>query len=173
MGESIHICGASEEELILAPRESGSGVESLRIVGDGSKIFCLGQYYIQAWSTLTGEVLGEVEIEQRSEFGSLVIEGSKVWACYPSEDYQGWDFEIPGSSPTQLLNIPPTKLHPSGFMLWDWDQSKVQDVVTGRVVFQLPKTFEKPVDVQWDNQNLFICFKSTKMLILDFSYFLA
>ena len=58
-------------------------------------------------------------------------------------------------------------------MLWDWDQSKVQDVVTGRVVFQLPKTFGEPIDVQWNDQHLVICFGPTKVLILDFSYFLA
>ena len=173
VGKQIQIHGAREDELILELRESDSGVESLRIVGDGCKIFSLGQYHIQAWSTLTGEVLGEVEIEDRDGIGSLVIDGSKVWAYYPGEGYQGWDFGILGSLPTHLLNIPPSKLHPSGSMLWDWDQSKVQDVVTGRVVFQLPKTFEKPIDVQWDNQSLFICYGPTKVLILDFSYFLA
>ena len=173
VGEKIHIHGASEEELILAPRKSESGFDSLRILGDGSKIFCLGEYYIQAWSTLTGEVLGEVEIEDRVDIGSLVIDGSKVWACYPESDYQGWDFGIPGLSPTQLPNTPPSKLHPNGSMLWDWDQSKVQDVVTGRVVFQLHKTFWEPIDVQWNDEHLVICFGPTEVLILDFGYFLA
>ena len=171
--KEIHIHGVSEEELILELRGSDSGVESLRIVGDGSKIFCLGQYHIQAWSTLTGEVLGEVEIEDRDGIGSLVIDGSKVWACYPESDYQGWDFGIPGSLPLQLPNTPPSKLHPNGSMLWDWDQSKVQDVATGRVVFQPPKSLGKPIDVQWNDEHLVICFGPTEVLILDFSYFLA
>ena len=173
VGKKIHIHGASEEELILEPRKSTSDVESLKIVGDGSKIFCLGEYYIQAWSTMTGEILGEARIGCRDDIGSLVIDGSKVWACYPKSYYQGWDFGTPGSSPIQLSNIPPRKLHPSGSMLWDWNQSKVQDVVTGKVVFQLPRTFRRPIDVQWNDQHLAICFGPTKVLILDFSYFLA
>jgi WD40 repeat protein len=43
VGKKIHIYGASEEELILVPRESESGIESLKIGGDGSIIFCLGE----------------------------------------------------------------------------------------------------------------------------------
>jgi WD40 repeat protein len=171
--KTIHIYGTSEEELILAPRESKSEIEGLKIGGDGSTIFCLGERYIQAWSIMTGEVLGEVEIEYSKYKRNLVVDGLRVWAFNSDAKDQRWDFGIPGSSPTQLPNIPPSKLHPNGSMLWDLDQSKVQDVVTGRVVFQLPKTFGKPIDVQWNDQHLVICFGPTKVLILDFSYFLA
>jgi hypothetical protein len=72
-----------------------------------------------------------------------------------------------------LPNISPSKLHPNGTLLWDLAQSKVQDVVTGRVVFQLPKSFGKPIDVQWNDQNLVICFGPTEVLILDFTHVLA
>ena len=171
--EKIHIYGTSEEELILVPNKSEIGVESLRITGDGSKIFCLGSKYIRAWSIITGEVLGEVEIIYSHYGGSLVIDGPKVWACYPQSKYWGWDFGDSGSSPVKLLGLPPSKLHPSGTLIWDWAHSKVQDVVTGRVIFQLPKTFKEPIDVQWGNQYLVFCFGPTEVLILDFSHILA
>ena len=174
MGENIHIHGASEEKLILTPRESEFGVEYIRIGGDGSIVFCLlGYEYIQAWSIMTGEVLSEVGIKFVSPRRLLAIDDSRVWVCNSRLEYQGWDFGIPGSLPIQLCNIPPSKLHSDDTLKWDYIQSKVQDVVTGRVVFQLPKSLEKPIDAQWNDQNLFICFGPTRVLILDFAQVLA
>ena len=171
--KKIHIHGTSEEELILAPRESRSGIESLKIGGDGSIIFCLGDKYIQAWSIVTGEVLGELEIESSGSVGSLVTDGLRVWACYIESEYWGWDFGIPGSPPVQLPSISPRKLHPNGNLLWDIAHSRVQDVVTGRVVFQLSTTHRRPIDVQWDDEHLVICLGPTDVLILDFTHVLA
>ena len=171
--EEIHIYGASEGELILVPRGSGSGIESLKIGGDGSKIFCLGSHWIQAWSIVTGELLSEVRIEGSNEYGSLIMDGSRVWAYYTQSEYQGWDFGIPGSSPVQLPNTPPSKLHLNGTLLWNWAQFNVQEVATERVAFQLPQRFRNPIDVQWDDQYLVICFGPTEVLILDFAHVLA
>jgi hypothetical protein len=170
--KKIHIYGASEEEIILSVKESRFPIEDLRIGVDGSIVFCLGATCIQAWTIMTGELLGEVEIIL-SGTRSLVIDDLKVWTCFPQLADQGWDFGSPGSSPVQLFNIFPTKLHPNGTLQWDCIQSKVQNAITGRVVFQLPKSLGMPIDVQWNNQNLFICFGPTEVLILDFTYILA
>ena len=138
-----------------------------------SIIFCLGPEYLQAWSIMTGDAFGEVKIKHNRSHGSLFIDGLRIRACYPKSEYRGWDFGTPGLSPIQLPNLSPSKLHPNGTLLWNWAQSKVQDVVTGRVVFQLPKSFRKPIDVQWNGQNLVICFGPTEVLILDFTDVLA
>ena len=173
VGTKIHISGVSEEELILAPSESGSAIQGLRIGDDGSTIFCLGETYIQAWSIMTGEVLGKVKVEFSVHKRNLVVDGLRVWACNSKSKDQRWDFGVPGSPPIQLPNISPSKLHPNGALLWNLAESKVQDVVTGGVVFQLPKSLGKPIDVQWNDQNLVICFGSTEVLILDFTHVLA
>ena len=64
--------------------------------------------------------------------------------------------------------MPPNKLHPNGVMLWDTSLSRIKNTATGRVVFQLPKRYGEPVDVQWNGQYLIVCFAPTKVVILDF-----
>ena len=171
--EKIYIYGAGKGEIILSARESWQPMNDLRIGGDGSIIFCLGGTYIQAWSIVTGEFLGEVEIKLSGGSRCLVIDDLRVWACHSNSGERGWDFGSPGSSPIQLSNKSPTKLHPDGTLQWDWFQFKVQSVITGKVVFQLPKSLGRPIDVQWNNQTLFICFGPTEVLIFDFTHILA
>jgi hypothetical protein len=40
---------------------SEENVLDLRISGDGSKIFCINEEFIQAWDMWTGEAVGRVE----------------------------------------------------------------------------------------------------------------
>ena len=138
-------------------------------------IFCLGPKYLQAWSIMTGDALGEVEIKFNERTGYLFTDGLRVWACYPQPVYQGWDFGTPGLLPIQLPNLSPSKFYPNanGTLSRNWVQFKVQHVVTGRVLFQLPKSFKKPIDAQWNGQNLVICFGPTEVLILDFAHALV
>jgi hypothetical protein len=96
--------------------------------------------------------------------GSLIVDGSKVWAHWPQSKYQGWDFGIPGSSPVQLSNIPTL---PNGRMLWNPRQTKIKSAATGQVVFQLPERFAKPVDVQCDGFYLVAGYESGEILIVD------
>ena len=102
----------------------------------------------------------------------LAVDGPRVWVCYPNSRHQGWDFGAPGSSPVYLPDMTPHKLHPNGAVLWDTALSRVRDKVTGEVVFQLPKGYRKPVDVQWSGQYLVARFTPTEMLILDLGYVL-
>jgi len=140
----------------------------LKISGDGSRIFCLGVGFIQAISIKTGEVVGRVDVDTY-HLESLAVDGSRVWVCNSISGCQGWDFGTIGSPPVQLPNTPANKLHPVGILLWDTSLSRVKNTLTGRVVFQLPKRYEKPADVQWDDWYLVVCFTPTKVLILDFS----
>ena len=159
----------TEKGILLLKVEKYYCPEDLRISGDGSRIFCLDIDHIQAWSIQTGEVIGKTKIKTSNIFGSLTVDGSRVWTHYSNSDVEGWDFGILGSSPVQLSSIPPDRLHPDGVVLWDTGLSRIKDQVTGKVLFQLSKRYGKPVDVQWNSQYLVAHFIPTKVLVLDFS----
>ena len=59
----ILIQDIEEGELLLAADGPDYDIEDLRISGDGSRVFCLDDESIQAWSVQTGEVVGKVEIK--------------------------------------------------------------------------------------------------------------
>ena len=166
--KKINIWDADKGELWGVDFEPGLLVMDLRISGDGLRVFCLGFDYIQAWSIQTGEFMGKVDVEEILDYRFLTVDGSRVWV-YSKPKYQGWDFGIPGSSPVQLPKMPPHKLHPSGTILWDISISGIKDKA-GKVVFQLPRGFARPIDVQWNGWHLVICFLPEEVLILDLSY---
>ena len=141
-------------------------IYSIRISGDGSKVFCLCWESIQVWFIQTGEIIG-LELEDSEVFRSLTVDGSKIWVHSPQLEPIGWDFGIPGSPPVQLSNIP--LLHPSDTKLWDISQSGIRDAVTGEVVFWLVGRFVNPVVSQWAGQYLAAGYKSGEVLILDFN----
>jgi hypothetical protein len=53
-------------------------------------------------------------------------------------------------------------------MLWDTGPSCVKEKATGKVIFQLSKRHGKPVNAQWNDQNLVASFISGEVLVLDF-----
>ena len=108
--------------------------------------------------------MGRVEIEYRGVSGSLIVDGSRVWACWPESNHQGWDFGIPGSTPVELSNIPPLS-SPSG--LWDPSQASIKNTASGEAVFKLSGRFAHPVDVQCDGSYLVAGYQSGEVLILD------
>ena len=147
-------------------------VRDLKISSDGSKVFCLNVESIWAWSIQTGEFVGKVNVEGMPDLKSLIVDGSRVWVHCSQSGYEGWDFGIPGSLPVQLPNIPPHRFHPNGAMLWDLSLSRLKDKATGKVVFQLPRGFAKPVDVQWNGEYLVVCYPPKEVLVLDFGHLL-
>ena len=96
----------------------------------------------------------------------LSVYGSSVWVHSPGSEPLGWDFGIPGSPPVQLSNFP----HPNKIKQWNIGQSKIIDIMTGKVVFQLAGKFAEPTDLQWDGQYLAAGYKSGEVLILDFNH---
>ena len=162
----VHIWDAKEQRTIVVDKPGSH----LTMSGDGSRLFCYIGESIEAWSIQTGEVMSEVRCDGISYPHTL--DGCRIWANSRSGP-QGWDFNTPGSPPIQLSNVAPSKLHPCGVILWDTTLFRVQDVVTGKVFFQLAKGFRKPIDVQWNGQHLVACFGATDVLILDFNHLLA
>jgi len=163
----INIWEAEKGELLQTMEVLRDGVTDLRVSGDGSKVFCLCGKFIQAWDIWTSETVGEVELNSGGRI--IVIDGSKIWATdilWP----QGWDFQIPGSSPVRLIIAPLDMLHLNDTKLWEINMSRMQDMVTGKVVFQLPERFGQAVHVQLGGQYLVVSFMSKEVLILDLSH---
>ena len=70
-------------------------------------------------------MLGKVGVEETHSNRSLVLDGSRVWVCSPTEGLQGWwDFGIPGSSPTQLTIPLPSHLNKTE--LWGSNQPEIK-----------------------------------------------
>ena len=159
--EEIHIWDAEQGEHHIVAAAWGD-IEGIRISGDGYKVFCLRWESIHAWSILTGEVMGEVELKYSSPQRSLTVDGSKVWVYSPIEEPQGWDFEIPSSPPVQLpITATP---YPNGTTPWRDNLPEIKDTATGKVVFRLGGRFMKPVDPQWDGQYLVAGYESGTLL---------
>ena len=170
----INIWNAEKGELLQTMNVPGRGLKDLRVSGDGSKVFCLYEKFIQAWDIWTREAVGKAK-PQSGQTEILATDGSKVWIeVRDGYDFsvQGWDFGIMGTSPVELFNGLPDRFHLSNTKVWETNVSRMKDVVTGRVVLQPPERFGKVVHVQWGGQYLVISFRSKEVLILDFSHML-
>jgi len=146
---------------------------SLKLSGDTSKVFLLTHESIQAWSTWTGEVMGEVRFEGKPLFDSLIVDGSRVWVEFRNLQTEGWDFGTPGSNPIPLSTMPPAKPHLEfihGTTEGSISPARVKDRVTGDVVFQLCGKYAEFTHSQWDGRYLVAGYKSGELLILDFEH---
>ena len=169
--KKIIIWDVEKEKPLLSVDRSLAGIDNLKISGDGSRVFSQNMYLIYAQSMQTGEIMGSVETRHLKWITSLAVEGSRVWVYY-SSGYEGWDFGTPGSLPVQLFNMPPSRSHPNGVVLWNTVLSRIENKLTGKVVFQLSKRYGKPGDVQWNGQYLVIWFTPKEVLNLDCSHVL-
>lgn len=114
--------------------------------------------------------MGIARVENKP-YHSLIVDGSRVWLCSEDSQPQGWDFRIPGSTPillpntsldiTYLDSLNNTRL---------FDQSGTEDIVNGKLAFQLSGRYSWPIMVQWDNQHLVTGYGSGEVLILGFNH---
>ena len=145
----------------------GEGVNDVRISGDGSNVFWLSWFSIKCWAIQTGELVGEVGPWHDKPQSFLSVDGSRVWVCSPLLEPLGWDFGTPGPPFVQLSN---SVLHlPSNAKVWDIGQPRIQDAVTGRVIFQFAGRFANPVKSQWDGRYLVAGYEFGEVLILEFN----
>ena len=170
-GGKICIWDAEKQELLSEVVGFQSYIHDIKISGDGSKVLSLDKYFIKVWSIWTGQNLGRVTLGGSIYKSSLNVEGPRVWVYYLQQEWEGWDFEIPGS-PLELGRNPPSKLHPNGFVLWDIGLSRIQDTTSRKVLFQLGAGVGIPVDVGWNDQYIIACFGSGKVLVLNVSHIL-
>ena len=164
MYKRIHVWDAENGESLWEVNIPGMGLEDIRISGDGFRVFGIYTPWVWAWSLQTGEVMEKMDIGYSRTSGSLIVDGSKVWACWNRSNYKGWDFGIPGSTPVELPNAPTL---PGPSKLWDPEQARIKNPATGEVVFQLSRRFANPVSVQCDDSYLVAGYESGEVLILD------
>ena len=147
----------------------------LRILGDGSKIICLFDGIVRAWSMWAWELVCEIKLDLGGELylDSLCTYSPRIWIhSKDSPAQEGWDFGNSGSSP---VPFDPSTGRPhldiiGGTWLQTGKQSWIKDTVTGRRVFQLGGEYARPYDVQWDGQFLVASYDSGEVLILDFHH---
>ena len=177
----VHIWDSKKEE---HPQQAKTGpntaIKSLRISGDGSKVFLLGKRCVQALSTWTGEVVGEVRFEDNLLNKPFIVDGSRVWVQTKDSPVQGWDFETldltpQGSTPILLSEMPPDPSIPhldfiDGNREQDSGLSRIKDRVTGKEVYWLPERYGEFSVAQWDGQYLVAGYRSGEVMILDFNY---
>ena len=172
----VHIWDSKKEE---NPQQvdigSSSIIKDLRISEDGSKVFLLEPWCIQALSTHTGKAVGEVRSEVILHNDPLIMDGSKVWARTGGSPIQGWDFGTLGSTPILLSDMPPDPSRPrldfvNGTRGANTSIFWIEDIITGSVVYQLPEKYGTPTAVQWDGQYLVTGYNSGKVIILDFRH---
>ena len=152
-------------------------LKNLRISGDGSKVFCLSRTSIQAWSTHTGELSGEVKLELKQEFylDPLQMDGSKIWIQLKDFSTQGWDFGVSNSLPVPLSDssVGRPLLDFIGGTSWETkDTSWIKNTVTGKEVFRFSSSgrYAEPKEIQWDGHYLVAGYGSGEVLILDFCH---
>ena len=168
----IKIWDVEKEDLLLTA-DGPQFLEDIKISEDGSRFFSKGARVIQAQSMQTGEIMGKAEIKFLPyDVGYFTISGSRVWVYYSAAETQVWDFRTPDLPPVQLPNMPLYITHPMGAILWDPDLFCVKEKATGKVIFQLPKRYRRPVNVQWKDQYLVVSFISGEVLVVDFSHVL-
>ena len=167
-----HIWDVVRGRLLRTVGRSWYEPSDLRISEDGSKLFVLDDQSIQAWSTWTGADAGRFLRESDAEplNGPLVVHGSQVWLGYPKQ--MGWDFgdsgvsflfgEIPDRPRWHFIDRSPRN---------DTRPARIQDTVTGDLVFRLSERYMKPfTKTQWDGRYLIVGCPSGKVVIMDFNH---
>ena len=169
----MHIWEVKKGELLqVLDLQASDECLDLRISGDKSKVFVLGESSIQAHSIVIGEVVGEVEFEGEPLRDSLVIDGSRVWVYFRDLQVQGWDFGLLDPAPVPLSNTPHNRPHLC-FIGTDFQytsSSRIEDTLTRKVIFQLSGRYAPPYVARWDGQYLIAGYRSGEVLILDFSH---
>ena len=167
----IHIWEAEKGELLQKVKMSCPNC--LRISGDSSKIICLFDGIVRAWSMWTWELVSEINLslEGKLYLDSLCTYSPRIWIySVDSPAQEGWDFGTSDSSPVPF--DPSTGRPPLDFIGGTRSQTKnpcwIRDTVTERRVFQLSGEYASPNDVQWDGQFLVAGYNSGEVLILDF-----
>ena len=82
--------------------------------------------------------MGEVKCRSVRLHRSLTVDGSRVWVHSRSSGLLGWDFGVTGSPPVQLPN---TSLPHPNDTRWDVEQSRIEDIATGKLILQLAGRF--------------------------------
>jgi len=165
--EMINIWDPERQEFHLQADVPEWGLLHLRILGGGSRIFCQNEQSIKVWDIWTGGVVAESNHFYHG-VKLLGMNGSTVWLDPPMMQPLQWNLANPQRNTIFSPDPPPERLYLNDTKLWDNSQHRIQDTVTGRVVFQLPGRFNRIIETQWNGQYLAISFWSGGEVILEF-----
>ena len=171
---AVRIWDAERGELHKLDDTSPFECLGLRILRDEAMVIRIGWDGIRIWSVWTGKSIGEVRLERNEgyHFDPLDMENSKVLVHSGKSLVQGWDFGVPGSTPTQIseksLDGPHLTLTDDRRWL-EHGSVRIEDAVTGKEVFQLCGRYANPSDIRWNGQYLVAGYGSGEVSILDFS----
>ena len=164
--KKVYIWDAEKGEIVQEVTISPSKYVSLRISGDGSKVFWINGDVVKAWSMRTGEFISEAELGRGYPL-YFYLKDSKIWVQFENSLINGWDFGISGSSPLLLHCTFPERPHLEFFNY----PLRIKDNATGKDVFQLPRNiYGDPNQVWWNGQYLVAGYRSGEVLILDFCH---
>ena len=166
----INIWDAEKGKLRTISTPDGS-VQSLRMIGDGSRVLQLSEVSIWAWNIWTGKSVYREKLGN-GIFDALRMDGSKVLIRFGESSVQGWDFGTPGSAPIQFSETFSGRPHLNFVDVREWSENspvRIEDGVTGKEVFQLYGKYAEPSVAQWDGWYLIAGYDSGEVLILDFS----
>jgi len=149
----------------------------LRISGDGSRVFCVDDENIQAWSIQTGVPTGRASLRSKHPYllDPLWIDGLKVLVHCEESSTLSLDFGIPGPTPTEIVPTSSNRPHLyfiGGTCVTTTELVGIEDRVTGKVVFPFESAYGKPSAIQWDGNYLIAGFRSGEDFVLDFSHML-
>ena len=154
-GGDCHVWDVYREQLLLKFPFFKSDLLSLKISGDGSRIFGLGEDGIQAVSMQTGEDMGRVDLAGR--YWGFSVDGFKV-EIENSGGRRGWDFGGPKVSEIGEFSTQ----HRLGVLGWSpgfvaspcW----IEDTVTGRLVFRFPaeRYMKDGTEIEWHGRYLLV-----------------
>ena len=176
--KKIYIWDTKEEKLPKkVDARSNFSTTTLRMSGDGSIVFLLDREHIQALSTQTGEIVGQVRLGGKLSSNPLTVDGLRVWISFKDLPTQGWDFGSTGPTSIGLHNTPLVNscldiIH-STTEGTTTHSSRVRDTVTGKEIFQLPGRYEGFTNIQCDRQYLVAGYKYGELLILDFGQIIS
>ena len=162
-----HIWDVYKGQLLRKFHNSLSRIQSLKISGDGSKIFALGSRRIAALSMETGEELGRVKFGSGAG-NTFLVRGSIVGV--DDSRRRGWDF---GG-----LGVPNLVEFPDGPQLnlvgrkrgRDIKPCWMKDIATERKVFRLPEKYGRyGRRIKWDGRYLINwSHRKEDIVIMDF-----
>ena len=171
----VYIWDNKKEQHLHQATGFNSLIKGLKISGDGSKVFLLDQWYLQALSTQIEKAVSKVKFRGETLDDPLIVDGSRVWVQTRCSPIQGWDFGTPDPIPIPLSNMPPDPSRScldfiNGTMEGNTGPSRIKDTVTGEDIYQLPMRYANFTTAKWDGQYLVTGYQSGEVMILDFKH---
>ena len=170
MEGGVHFWNSQQGKVQKTDIDSSSS-GSLRISDDGSRIFYADRWDIQSLSTEAWKLVKKVSNTGSRILDPLRMDNSKILVRLGTSSTEVWDFGAPGTNCIQLSEISSDKPQLNLIDIRYWSQGslvRIEDSVTGKVVFQPHGKYANPSAMQWNGQYLIAGYATGEVLVLDF-----